>query len=207
MDLDRELENLSQNSEEELSKVRRTRGERPPREPSRDTKPAPNNSAPNEKGSAPVPAQQGSAPNEKGVPAQQGSAPNEKGAPNEKEGGSSESGKQAKAVEGGNIDTSDKYEMVYTILEKVLGALIPKMKWLVLMPYAFFMNYVYDFMDEHKYGEQPVRKVDKAILATILVVVYQTGLMFIFDKTSFIKNVPVLIGLVLCMMDSDKTKK
>ena len=185
MDLDKELDNLRENPEKELSKMK--------------------SSGDNEKGDAPRPEP----PNIEGPNI--GDAPNIADAPNVGKNQDSKpegaANTPAKNAGGNKQNSSSEHEEVYKSLDLVLSTVIDKLKLVFLMPYEFFQYYVKDFLSENKSNEYFSRDIRPAVVSFVLVVLLEFGLSFITKDFSMFKLVPIACCLAYCMFDSDRTKK
>lgn len=201
MNLDEELKNLKENPEKELDKMKSSSEpkENTSSKPKENTSSneqcqGPPNDAPNVGSAPPNDAPNMDAPN---MDAPNMDAPN-MSPPNSKDGKGS--------AKNPNSRSSDNEE-VYKVLDLILSTIIEKLKLVFMMPYVFFKHYVKDFLSENETGEFSSRDIRPAVISFVLVVAGEFGLSFLTKDFSMVKLIPVAGCLVLCMRDSDKTKK
>lgn len=180
MNLDEELENLKNNPEKELDKMKSS----PNSNPKSDEKVTPNVEGPNVEG-----------PNVEG--------PNVEGTNVE---GPNINASEGDKGDGKQKSSGGDHEEVYKVLDQVLTVLIEKLKLVFMMPYVFFKHYVKDFISENESGERQTRDIRPAVVSFVLVVVGEFGISWLTNDFSMVKLIPIAGCLVLCMMDSDKYK-
>lgn len=201
MDLDKELESLEKNPEKELEKMSSNIHDKNQGPSPVNSGPSPVNSGPNQ---GPNSSNVGSGP--KVANNDKPSGPNVKNdETNKVDGNEKASGDKPSNAKSNKLEV-DKYESVYNGVVIVGEALISKLKLLFYMPYAFFLYYVPDYLEE-KGREKIGRKEGPGIIAGILVMLGFLGIDYLNHSFKFVKYVVVAIAIVICLIDADNSRK